>query len=139
MDNCIFCKIVQGDIPSVLIYEDKVAKIILDRFPSTKGHILIISKNHYENIYDVDEKVFLHMMSLALKYAKTVKRVFSCEGVNILQNNEVAAGQSVFHIHIHVIPRSEEDRIGIGWEPTEPSIEELEELASEIVIASREG
>lgn len=125
MDDCIFCKIVKGNIPSILIYEDDVAKVILDRFPSTRGHLLIISKSHFENIFDVDEKVYAHIMKLAIKFSKLVKSVYKPDGINILQNNGTEAGQSVFHIHVHIIPRKKDDNISITWIPTEPTIEEL--------------
>lgn len=132
MENCIFCKIVDGDFDSVDLYENEVAKVFLDRFPSSNGHALVVSKQHFKDIYSVDEDVYAGMMRVAIRVAKAMKKVLNCDGINIVQNNEKPAGQSVFHIHIHVIPRYEGDAVSVGWTPTEPELEELEAVAEKM-------
>lgn len=103
--NCIFCKIIAGEIPSNTIYEDEEFKVILDASPASKGHALILPKEHYADIYEIDEDVAARAMKLAKKLAVHMTKVLSCDGFNILQNNHEAAGQTVFHFHIHLIPR----------------------------------
>ncbi|MDO5696209.1 MAG: HIT family protein [Eubacteriales bacterium] len=132
MKDCIFCNIVSGVFDAVDVCENDCCKVILDRFPSRPGHLLVVSKAHYENVYDVDEAVYAEMMKTALRMAKRIKRVMQCNGVNILQNNEPVAGQTVFHIHIHVIPRFEGDEVTVAWRSSEPSIEDLEAVATKL-------
>ena len=125
MSDCIFCKIIAGDIPSATIYENDECKVILDRFPSGEGHALILPKNHVANIFEIDPEQAGRLFSLAAKLAKAMKEVLGFEHMNILQNNGTVAGQTVFHFHIHLIPRWEGDGINIGWAPTEPTDEEI--------------
>ena len=125
MSNCIFCKIIAGEIPSATIYENEEFKVILDRFPSNEGHVLILPKNHTPNIFEIDPEQAGRLFSLAAKLAKAMKEVLGFEHMNILQNNGVVAGQTVFHFHLHLIPRWEGDGINIGWTPTEPTDEEI--------------
>ena len=108
-DNCIFCKIANGEIPSATLYEDEDFRVILDLGPATKGHALILPKNHFANLFEIPEDMDAKAFILAKKIAKKMKDVFGCDGVNIVQNNGVAAGQTVFHFHIHLIPRYEGD------------------------------
>lgn len=125
MSDCIFCKIIAGDIPSATIYENEECKVILDRFPSGEGHALILPKNHVANIFEIDPEQAGRLFSLAAKLAKAMKEVLGFEHMNILQNNGTVAGQTVFHFHIHLIPRHEGDGINIGWTPTSPTDEEI--------------
>ena len=99
--NCIFCKIIGGEIPSNTIYEDDEFKVILDASPASKGHALILPKEHYADIYEIDEKTAGHAMQLAKKLAKHMTDVLKCDGFNIVQNNHEIAGQTVFHFHMH--------------------------------------
>ena len=115
--NCIFCKIIGGEIPSNTIYEDDEFKVILDANPASKGHALILPKEHYADIYEIDEKTAGHAMQLAKKLAKHMTDVLKCDGFNIVQNNHEIAGQTVFHFHMHLIPRYEGDQVGITWKP----------------------
>ena len=115
--NCIFCKIIGGEIPSNTIYEDDEFKVILDASPASKGHALILPKEHYADIYEIDEKTAGHAMQLAKKLAKHMTDVLKCDGFNIVQNNHEIAGQTVFHFHMHLIPRYEGDQVGITWKP----------------------
>lgn len=105
--NCIFCKIIAGEIPSNTIYEDEEFKVILDVSPATKGHALILPKEHYADIYEIEEEVAGRAMKLAKKLATHMTKVLACDGFNILQNNHETAGQTVFHFHMHLIPRYE--------------------------------
>lgn len=103
--DCIFCKIINGEIPSNTIYEDDEFKVILDASPATKGHALILPKKHWEDIYEIDEEAAGRVMKLAKRLAIYMTDVLSCDGFNLLQNNHEVAGQTVFHFHMHLIPR----------------------------------
>ena len=127
-DNCIFCKIANGEIPSATLYEDEDFRVILDLGPATKGHALILPKNHFANLFEIPEDMDAKAFILAKKIAKKMKDVFVCDGVNIVQNNGVAAGQTVFHFHIHLIPRYEGDHAGVTWEPGTLTDEQREEI-----------
>ena len=131
-DNCIFCMIAGGDIPSSTVYEDAQFRVFLDLSPATKGHALIVPKQHYANIYEIDEAVLKDLIILAKKVAIAMKKTLGCDGVNIIQNNEPTAGQTVFHFHMHVIPRYEGDGQAIGWQPGSSDPETLAALAAEI-------
>jgi len=104
-DNCIFCKLANGDIPTNTIYEDDLFRVILDADPVSKGHALIIPKNHYRNLFDLGDEEAAKIMPLAKKIASEIKDKLGADGFNILQNSEEVAGQSVFHFHMHLIPR----------------------------------
>ena len=127
-DNCIFCKIANGEIPSATLYEDEDFRVILDLGPATKGHALILPKNHFANLFEIPEDMDVKAFILAKKIAKKMKDVFGCDGVNIVQNNGVAAGQTVFHFHIHLIPRYEGDHAGVTWKTGTLTDEEREEI-----------
>ncbi|MCI8307148.1 MAG: HIT family protein [Lachnospiraceae bacterium] len=114
--DCIFCKIISGEIPSRTVYEDDAYKAIMDVSPASRGHVIILPKTHVANIYEIPDDVAAGIMVVAKKIALAVKEAFGCDGVNILQNNEVAAGQTVFHFHVHVIPRYADDTVNIKWE-----------------------
>ena len=127
-DKCIFCKIANGEIPSATLYEDEDFRVILDLGPATKGHALILPKNHFANLFEIPEDMDAKAFILAKKIAKKMKDVFGCDGVNIVQNNGVAAGQTVFHFHIHLIPRYEGDHAGVTWTPGTLTDEQREEI-----------
>ncbi len=118
MSDCIFCKLAAGEIPSNTIYEDDDVRAILDASPAAKGHALIIPKEHFEDVFDMDEKILCASHRAAQKVASKMKDALSCDGVNILQNNGEAAGQTVFHYHVHIIPRYKGDDMGVHmkWE-----------------------
>lgn len=122
MTSCIFCKIANGDLPSEKVYEDEHVFAFMDITPVTKGHLLVIPKNHYENVYDLPADEASHLFSVVPKLAQALKETFQQEGMkglNLLQNNGAEAGQSVFHFHMHLIPRydKQEDGFQPGWEP----------------------
>ena len=114
--NCIFCKIIEGSIPSTSIYEDEDFKVIMDIFPATKGHAILVPKKHICNIFELDEYTASKALVVAAKVAKAMQEELNCAGFNLLQNNGEIAGQTVFHFHIHLIPRYQKDDIHITWE-----------------------
>ena len=116
-DKCIFCKIAAGEIPSATLYEDKDFRVIMDVSPASKGHALILPKEHYANLYELDDELAAKVLVLAKKMITKLKDIVGCDGYNVLQNNGTAAGQTVFHFHMHLIPRYENDNVNIGWEP----------------------
>lgn len=132
-ENCIFCKIANGEIPSKTLFENDEFRVILDLGPAAKGHALILPKNHYADLYDLPEDVAAHVMLLAKKMAVQMTDKLNCDGFNIIQNNGEVAGQTVFHFHMHLIPRYKDDNQKIGWKPGEPSQEELEEIRARII------
>ena len=117
MSDCIFCKIANGEIPSATLYEDEVFRVILDLGPASKGHALILPKAHAANIYEISDDMAAKAMILAKKMATKMTEALKCDGFNIVQNNGEPAGQTVFHFHMHLIPRYEGDQVGITWKP----------------------
>ena len=113
--DCIFCKIANGEIPSKTLYEDDSFRVILDISPASKGHAIILPKNHASNIYELSNEDAGKIMIVAKKVATVLKEVLSCDGMNILQNNGETAGQTVFHLHVHLIPRYKNDDVTIHW------------------------
>lgn len=130
--NCIFCKIANGEIPSKTLYEDDKFRVILDLGPATKGHALILPKEHYADLYELPDETAVEVMKLAKKLAAQMTERLGCEGFNLVQNNGELAGQTVFHFHMHLIPRYKEDGQKIGWKPQEVSQEELEAVREQI-------
>ncbi|MCI5873370.1 MAG: HIT family protein [Clostridiales bacterium] len=128
--ECIFCKIIAGEIPSNTIYEDEAFKVILDLAPAAKGHALILPKEHYADIYEIDEEVAGRAMKLAKKLAIHMTKVLGCDGFNILQNNREVAGQTVFHFHMHLIPRYKAAKNNdiLVWNHETFSAEEMAEI-----------
>ncbi len=127
-DNCIFCKIAGGEIPTNAIYEDDDHKVILDMSPATRGHALILPKQHYKNIYEMPADKVGEAFKLAGRMAQTMTDKLKADGFNIVQNNNEIAGQTVFHFHIHLIPRYEGDGQVIPWKPKESTPEGLAEI-----------
>ena len=117
MSDCIFCKIANGEIPSATLYEDEDFRVILDLGPESKGHALILPKAHAANIYEISDDMAAKAMILAKKMATKMTEALKCDGFNIVQNNGEPAGQTVFHFHMHLIPRYEGDQVGITWKP----------------------
>ena len=132
-DNCIFCKIANGEIPSRTLYEDESFRVILDLGPATQGHALILPKEHYADLFALPQETAAEALKLAKKIAKAQKSALKADGLNLVQNNGTAAGQTVGHFHIHLIPRYEGDGQTIGWKPGNPSDEELDAVRETIV------
>lgn len=130
--NCIFCKIANGEIPSKTLYEDEKFRVILDLGPAARGHALILPKDHYASLYELPDEMAGEVMKLAKKMATQMTDRLGCEGFNLVQNNGELAGQTVFHFHMHLIPRYRDDGQKIGWKPGEVSQEELEEIRKQI-------
>lgn len=131
--NCIFCKIANGEIPSQTLYEDDDFRVILDVGPATKGHALILPKEHYANLYELPEETAGEVMKVAKRMADKMKERLDIGGLNLVQNNGDLAGQTVFHFHLHMIPRYQADGQKIGWKPGEASQDELAEIKNKIV------
>lgn len=130
MSDCIFCKLAGGEIPTATLYEDDDFRVILDAGPATKGHCLILPKEHYADLYEIPEELLMKAAALAKKIAVKMTRAMNCDGFNIVQNNKPAAGQTVFHFHIHLIPRYTNDRQNILWKPGELTAEAAQEILS---------
>ena len=127
-ENCIFCKIGSGYIPSYKLYEDEDFKVFLDLSPTSYGHALIIPKEHYKNLFELDDTIASKALVLAKKVGAAMMNTLHCDGLNVLQNNGEAAGQTMFHFHMHLIPRYENDNAGILWEPGETTPEDMAEV-----------
>lgn len=128
--NCIFCKLSNGEIPTRTIYEDELFRVILDADPATKGHALILPKGHYKDIYELPETEASEIFVLAKKMATHMTNVLKCDGFNIVQNNGEVAGQTVFHFHLHLIPRFQGDgnEEKISWNHAKFTEEELDQI-----------
>ena len=131
-ENCIFCKLANGDIPTNSVYEDEYLRAIMDASPANKGHIIILPKSHASNVFELEDIYVEKAFVLAKKIAVALKKHFNCDGVNILQNNDEAAGQTVFHFHVHVIPRYKQDNCKLTWTPGKYEEGEAAKLAGEI-------
>lgn len=132
-DDCIFCKIIAGEIPSHTVYEDENCKVILDINAMTKGHSLIILKEHYDNFFALPEEKAVEVIKVAKKMAMQMEKNLQCDGFNILQNNNEVAGQTVMHYHMHLIPRYRNDNQSLVMKPLQLSYEELAEIRNIIV------
>lgn len=115
--DCIFCKIAAGEIPSNTLYEDEDFRVILDIAPASKGHAIVLPKNHAADLFKLSEEDASKIFVVAKKVASAMNQVLGCDGFNIVQNNGKAAGQTVFHLHVHLIPRYVGDTVDIKWAP----------------------
>ena len=131
-EDCIFCKIAGGEIPSNTIYENSEFKVIMDIAPASKGHVLIIPKEHFKDIYEIDAITAGKLFQLATVVARALKEVLHCDGLNVLQNNGLIAGQTVYHFHMHLIPRYKDDQVGLGWKMGELTDADKEDILSRI-------
>lgn len=132
MSDCIFCKIAAGEIPSATVYEDENFRAILDIAPAHAGHTIILPKVHAKDIHELPDDVAGKIFPIAKKIAGAIKKTTNCDGINVLQNNGTAAGQSVFHLHVHVIPRFENDGFLPVWAQGSYADGEAAELAAKI-------
>ena len=129
-ENCIFCKLANGEIPSATIYEDEDFRVFLDLNPASRGHALIVPKEHFADLFELDEEHCRKALALAKKIGARMKEKLGCDGLNLVQNNGEAAGQTVFHFHMHLIPRYEADGVGISWKPGSLTPEASAELTA---------
>ena len=127
-DDCIFCKLANGEIPTATLYEDNDFRVILDLGPASKGHALILPKEHYDNLYELDDETASKVLVLAKKMITRMTKVLGCDGYNLVQNNGEAAGQTVHHFHLHLIPRYKDDQVGLGWNMGKLTDEDKEEI-----------
>lgn len=134
MSDCIFCKISAGEIPSTTLYEDNDFRVIFDVGPASKGHALILPKKHFDDVFGMDEETASKVFVVAVKVANAMKKVLNFDGMNIVQNNGTIAGQTVFHFHMHLIPRYQNDTVNVTWKPgtlTEESKQEILDLCKQ--------
>ena len=130
--DCIFCAIVAGDIPSAKVYEDEHVFAFMDIAPANPGHTLVIPKQHYRNIFDMPAEVGSQIMQAAVPLATAIRSALKPDGFNLFQANEAAGFQTVFHFHLHLIPRWEGDSISSPWRPREGKPEEIGDIATKI-------
>lgn len=132
--NCVFCSIVNGDIPSYKIYEDENVIAILDISQATRGHTLVISKKHFKNLYDIDEVLAGNIFKIVPKIANAIKKAFNPIGLNVLINTEKPL-QAVFHFHLHIIPRYYQDGVDIDFINNQgnTSKEDFEKIKNDII------
>ena len=133
--DCVFCKIVAGELPSEKVYEDERVLAFMDITPTSRGHTLVIPKDHYANLLTTPADVLGSIVAVLPKLADAAVKATGAGGFNVLQSNQPCAGQCVFHIHFHIVPRNEGDGIGLGFRQTDPVEDELSKTAEEIRAA----
>jgi histidine triad (HIT) family protein len=131
-EDCIFCQIVAGDLPAEIVQEDEHTLAFMDINPWTRGHALVIPRAHSPNLYEVEEPDLAHTAAGAKRLAARMKEALSCDGVNVLNACEPAAWQTVFHFHLHVIPRYDDDPLELPIRPRPAEAEELSAVAAEL-------
>ena len=132
MEDCIFCKIIEGKIPSAKIYEDDKVICFLDIMPANKGHCLVIPKNHSKDLSDMKDEDAEAAIKASRKVAKALSLSLGCQGFNLVMSNGVEAGQVVFHSHIHIVPRFKDDGLKIKWPHTKYKEGEMKEYAEKV-------
>ena len=129
--DCPFCRIASHDVEAVIVYEDSELMAILDKFPATRGHTLVLTKEHIENIYSMPVELGARIMALTITLSRTMKRELSPDGLNLIQSNDIAAGQTIPHFHLHIVPRYKGDpvllKFGHGTKPA--NLDELKKTA----------
>ena len=130
--DCIFCRIANGEIPSATVFEDEQVRVILDLGPAARGHALVLPKEHFKDSTEAPEALLGHMMAVGASVGAAEMKAFGAGGFNLIQNNGEAAGQSVFHLHLHVIPRKAGDGAVGLWAPGKTTPEEMQETAQAI-------
>ena len=129
--DCIFCKIAAGEVPATKIYEDAEVLAFMNLHPTNKGQVLVIPKDHVENIYGLSEELAARIMLATKKLAIAVKNGVDADGVNLIMNNEEAAGQIIFHAHMHIIPRFNDDGLK-SWPAIDYNEGEIEEWREKV-------
>ncbi|MDD3386719.1 MAG: HIT family protein [Candidatus Pacebacteria bacterium] len=132
MEDCIFCKIISGEIPSYKIYEDDFVFAFLDINPTSLGHTLVVPKKHNKDVFDIEEEYLKRTILISKKIAKKMKEVLDCDGVNVYNNSGASAGQIIFHFHIHVIPRKNGDMV--DFKPIKVSEDDLRLICDKLKI-----
>ena len=129
---CIFCKIINGEIPAFKIYEDEYVLCFLDISQASEGHTLIVPKKHFENLFDVDQETLNHMAQAVKIVTNLLKEKLGVTDVNLLNNSGTNAGQTVMHLHFHIIPRKEGDNINFSFQENEPNFDKLSQTQKKI-------
>jgi histidine triad (HIT) family protein len=132
MAECVFCKIVAGEIPCTKVFEDGLCLAFLDIGPISPGHTLLVPKAHYETIHHMPADEAAHLARHIPALAAAVQKAVRAEGINVLQNNGACSGQEVFHVHVHLIPRWPEDGLGFRWPAKQADPEVLKQQAEAI-------
>ena len=135
-DNCIFCKLANGEIPTNTIYEDEDVRVFMDASPATKGHALVVPKEHYADIYEIDPEILAKVVKVGQKVIKHASKVLGCDGYNLVQNNGEVAGQTVFHFHMHLIPRYKnmDNTHILNWTPGTVDSEEIKAMVEDLRV-----
>lgn len=131
-EDCIFCKVLLGEIPGERIYEDDHAIAVMDINPWTRGHAVVFPRRHAADVFDIDDEELGHVAVAAKRVAAKLRDALGCDGLNLLQSNGSAAWQTIFHLHVHVIPRYDGDPLELPARPRPAEPEELAALAREI-------
>jgi histidine triad (HIT) family protein len=131
-DDCIFCSIVAGDAPATIVDEDEHTIAFMDIHPWTRGHALVIPREHHKNLYEIDEATLCQVMTAAKRLSLKVRDTLDADGVNLLNSTERAAWQTVFHFHVHVIPRYANDPLRLPWVPAPGDRDEIAAAAQEL-------
>jgi histidine triad (HIT) family protein len=135
MSDCVFCKIVAGQIPAAKVHEDGLTLAFMDIGAVNPGHVLVAAKPHVENIFGLDDRLAAAVFQTAARVARAVKKAYSPEGVTLYQANGAAAGQTVFHFHLHLVPRYDQDGMALAWPTKNPPREQLEANAAKLRAA----
>ena len=130
--DCIFCAIAEGVIPATKVYEEDQILAFMDINPANPGHLLVIPKRHYRNIFDINTEMAGKIMQVGTQLARAIKTALNPDGLNLLQSSESAAFQTVFHFHLHLIPRWEDDSLALPWQPQQGDINQIVEVAAKI-------
>lgn len=135
MESCVFCKIIAGQIPATVVYQDEHTIAFMDIGAVNAGHVLVVAKPHVENVFGLDDTLAAAVMRTTVRVARAVRAAFAPDGVNLFQANGAAAEQTVFHFHIHVLPRRHGDGMKLVWPVKNPPREELEHNAARVRAA----
>ena len=130
MSNCVFCRIVAKEIPAALVYEDQLTMAFMDAGQVNPGHVLVAAKGHAENIYELDDGQAAALLKTAARVARAIRDAFNPQGLSVYQANGKAAWQTVFHYHMHLLPRHEGDGMALAWPAKNPPREKLAEYAA---------
>jgi len=132
VDDCLFCKIVAGELPSERVDEDEHTVAFMDINPWTRGHALVVPRKHTRNLYEIGEEDLRHTAAAGRRLALRMRDGLECDGVNLLNSCEEAAWQTVFHFHLHVIPRFTDDPLRLPGSPMSPGTDELAAVAAQL-------
>ena len=135
MSDCVFCKIAEGKIPATKVHENELTLAFMDIGQVNPGHVLVAVKPHVENIFGLDDRLAAAVFQTAARVARAVQKAYSPEGVTLYQANGAAAGQTVFHFHLHIVPRYEKDGMRLTWPAKNPPREQLEANAAKLRAA----